>query len=180
MKLSVPYYSQWKDITDINWQKRSCGLLCLYSAIRFYKNDFNLSPEAFLEEALRKEAFGKSGWVHDKLVALSCERGVPAKRVEFRGKTPEETKRLIETAFEDFTQSLEAGQLIIISTIRNWKEKDKFHQVLLVGFEGPKEAPLGWYVHDPDAKSETEGAYQYISHEKFKEGFRGLAIFVGL
>jgi hypothetical protein len=106
--------------------------------------------------------------------------GVLAIRKEFRGKTDEETESLAEQAFRDFIDGLEGGKLIIISTIRNWKEKDKFHQVLLVGFEGTNDAPLGWYVHDPDAESEAEGAYQYISHESFKHGFRGLAIFVGL
>lgn len=180
MKLSVPYYSQWKDITDTDWQMRSCGLLCLYSAIKFYKNDFDLNPDQFLQRVIREGAFGKSGWIHDKLVNLSREAGVMAKRVEFRAETVEETKNLAEKAFRDFTEHLEEGKVIIISTIRNWQEKDKFHQVLLVGFEGANNHPTGWYVHDPDTKTREEGAYQYIPHETFKDGFRGLAIFVGL
>lgn len=180
MKLSVPYYSQWKDITDTDWQIRSCGLLCLYSAVRFYKNDFDLDPDQFLQKAIEEGAFGKSGWIHDKLVHLSHEMGVPAKRMEFRGKTDQETESLTEQAFREFIKSLLEEKLVIISTIRNWQEKDKFHQVLLVGFEGTLGAPAGWYVHDPDAKSEAEGAYQYIPHETLKNGFRGLAIFLGL
>jgi len=56
----------------------------------------------------------------------------------------------------------------------NLKEKE-----LENNFENILYNVAGFYYHDPNFENEEVGAFKYVELEKFKQYWRGLAIFVG-
>jgi len=162
MKLDVPYISQYKDVKDEAWQKRACGLVCLKMVLDFHKVK---TPETneFLKIALDKEAFGESGWVHEKLLGLAKDYGMEA----FRKESMEDEQEL-----KDF---LDKGNPVIVSIkARKFSVEfeGKFHQVVLIGYD-----ENGFYYHDSDYRN-GEGKELFVSKDKFREYWRKMAIFI--
>ena len=171
MKLEVPYYSQHRDIKDKYWQSRACGVVCLKMILDFYQNRGGVTPtvlvslDEFLEIALKKEAFGKSGWIHEKLLALAESFGVQAYRKE---------KMQNEDELKDF---LDKGNPVIVS-IKNQrfspKFENKFHQIVLTGYD-----EKGFYYNDSDYQDE-DGKNLFVDKETFGKYWRKMAIFISL
>ena len=175
MKLDIPYYSQHRDAKDPYWKERSCGIVALYMLLAYAKK----APEdidTLLKEGLEKGGFGRSGWIHQKLVELAESHGVLLARKEYKSDNKDEHARLFNVAVAEFVRSLESSAPVMVSAIKNFSEKDKFHLVILIGFERGANSILGFYYHDPDASDETDGAYKFVPFDLFKKHFRRLAI----
>lgn len=162
MRLNIPYISQYRDIQDEYWQKRACGLVCLKMVLDFHQVK---TPEVneFLEIALEKETFGKSGWVHDKLLDLAKDYGLKAQRKE-KIEDVEELKDFLD----------EDNPIIVSIKAKRFLEEfeEKFHQIVLTGYDDQ-----GFYYNDPDYKDE-EGKELFIGNQKFEKHWRKMAIFI--
>jgi ABC-type bacteriocin/lantibiotic exporter with double-glycine peptidase domain len=162
MKLEVPYYSQYRDVKDEDWQRRACGLVCLKMVLDFHKIE---TPETsdFLKVALENGSFGPSGWIHDRLLEIAENLGLRAYRKE---------KMEGETELKDF---LDEGNPVIVSikAQRFLPEfEGKFHQIVLIGYD-----ENGYFYNDSDYQDE-EGKGLFVSFDKFSEYWRKMAIFM--
>lgn len=171
MNSAVPYFSQHLDVSDTYWQKRACGMACVKMVLDFLQK--NAPPlDDLIWQGVRIDGYGPSGWVHSALVSVFDMYGVTAERKEFKNE-------LFEDGISEIMHSLEAGKPVIISAVKKFQETDKFHMVLLVGFEKEGDAIQGFRYHDPDAEAREEGMDQLVSLEQFKRHWRRLVIFPG-
>jgi len=177
MKLDIPYYSQHRDIEDEYWQKRACGLVCL-KMILDYSGKENVGLKELLKLALRRDVFGENGWVHSGLIALAKGFDVDLIRKEFRSKNKEEEEKLRRKGLAKLIQSLQNKKPVIVSVVKRFKFSDRFHQVVLNGFEKEGGIVGGFYYNDSDYQSEEEGKNVFVDLETFEKYWRGLAIFI--
>jgi len=163
MKLNVPYYSQYDESLDKDWQRRACGLVCLKMVLDFHKVE---TPEIneFLKLVLGKGTYHNSnGWIHNKLLEIAVGFGVEAFRKE---KMEDEEKLKI---------SLDEGNPVIVSIkARRFlpEFEGKFHQIVLTGYNGK-----GFYYNDSDYQG-NEGKDLFVPIGKFMEYWRKMAIFI--
>lgn len=211
MKLTVPYVSQHVEVTDPQWQSRSCGIACVKMVVDYFASapqrhifaapasmDDMLTEGIFIFEA--GTAKNIHGWVHDYLVALLHNHGVPAYKEEFKAvhfdipsksMTPSHyLSTLLDAGIQKIVAQLDAANPVIISGIKDWKDEDKFHLFVLTGYEKAPEAQegieseiapgtlTGFYYNDPDAPEGTEPRENlFIALEDFKSKWRKFAIF---
>lgn len=169
--LDVPYYSQHIDILDSNWQSRSCGIACLKMVIDFYTKDKRNIME-LVKIGIDKGGYSLSGWRHDTLVEMASELGLLAFRKEY---IDDEI-----TGLKDVLRFLENGFPVMVSAVKNFSEKDKFHMVLLTGLESEGDEIKGFYYHDPDSPNKEEGKHKFVPIETFKKYWRKMAIYVSI
>lgn len=174
--LPVPFYSQHIDVKDSEWQERACGIAALKMVI-----DFLGAKTPTLDELIRRSvslgAYGPSGWIHAGLVSIASQFGVEMKREEFRSSNTVEVQELLKKGINELVISLEEGKPILVSGIKKWIETKKFHMMVLIGFEMDEGVLKGFYYHDPDAFTTTEGKDQFVTIETFKKHWRRMAIF---
>jgi len=171
--LDVPYYSQHRDIKDEYWKTRACGILCLKSVLD-YSNVKTGDIDDFIKLGQDKNAYGESGWIHQGLIDIAGDFGLNMERKEFLNELNEGIEKIIF--------SLKNDKPVLVSAIKRWKEKDKFHMVVLGGFEAsaeqtPNGGIKGFYYNDSDYKDDT-GKGLFVDIEIFKKYWRKLAIFV--
>ncbi len=176
MIIKVPYYSQYIDVVDKNWRPRACGVVCLKMLLGA---QFVRTPS--LDEMIRQGeaigAYGPSGWTHDGLVSLARKFYTKLSRAEWRqaeGKTSDE---LNDEGIAFLISELRTGYPLIVSAIKNFEEADKFHMVVLVGFEEEDGMVTGFYYHDSDAHHPKEGKNLFVSIDIFRTAWRRMAIF---
>jgi len=176
MKLSIPYYSQYINVNDPEWQPRACGVVCLKMLLDS-KHTQTTSLDEMIVQGDAIGAYGKSGWEHDGLVALAKQYGVKLERVEWRQSDDRNSDELNEEGINVILRQLEAGSPVIVSAIKNFEVKNKFHMVLIVGVEIEEGIVKGFYYHDSDSYTETKGAYQFVPFGIFSTAWRRMAIF---
>lgn len=178
MRLDIPYYSQYRDVTDPEWQKRACGIACLKMLLDARGTETPLLDE-MIKNGVTLGAYSEHGWLHEGLIALGAQYGGELYRKEFRKKDadPETAARLNREGIDTILQELEMGRPVIISAIKNFEISNKFHMVLVVGAEIEEGVVKGFYYHDPDSYTETKGAYQFVSMGTFTTAWRRMAIF---
>lgn len=169
MKLSVPYYSQFAEITDPEWQNRACGMACLKMVLDFH----GVQTPSLYDMVLKGNAAGgyvPSGWLHDYSLGLARSYGFEAERHE---------KMDVDASLTEFRERLVRGEPVIVSVFRNFSEKTKFHQIVLVGFEEKDGTLSGFYFHDPDAPDTESRKGLFVPLQTFVENWRKMAIFIG-
>ena len=176
-KLNIPYYSQFSDVKDKYWQSRACGALCLKSILNFYEKE-NLNSDEFIKLAESKKAYGENGWIHQGLVNVAKGFGIDLVRKEFKSESPENQKKILKEGIEEIKKSLQENKPVLVSVVKKFSEKDKFHMVVLTGFESENELLTGFYYNDTDYRND-EGKDLFVDIETFKTYWRKLAIFVG-
>ena len=201
MKLPVPYTSQYAEISDPEWQSRACGIACVKMIIDYFsilpqRNIFatpatmkDLLAEGIfiLEDGLAKNIHG---WVHDYLVVLLHNHGIPAYKEEFRTIHFDPTTKsfssshyansFLDAGIQNVVDHIDLGNPVIVSGIKNWTEETKYHMFVVTGYEkSPEGLLLGFYYHDPDALvTEMESRENlFINLEDFKVKWRKMAIF---
>lgn len=171
--LNVPYISQYRDIQDKDWQRRGCGVVCLKTVLDFYGVAIPKLDD-FIKLALERKAFGENGWRHDRLVEIADSFGLKADRKEFKFENALAEKGIVEIA-----KFLKQGQPVIVSVAKKFKYPDKFHQVVLTGFENDENGKIkGFYYNDSDYQNENDGKNIFVPIQTFKKYWRKLAIFI--
>lgn len=176
MKIKVNHYSQYLDVTDPMWQPRACGVACLKMLL-----DSRGTETPPLDEMIAQGcaigAHGEWGWKHDGLIALARQYGAKLSRNEWRkseSKTPEE---LNEEGIMFLISELIAKRPVLVSAIKKFEEADKFHMVLLTGFDERDGAVIGFYYHDSDTTVRGEGENLFVPIDTFRAKWRRMAIF---
>ncbi len=172
MKLPVPYYSQYLDISDPFWMPRGCGatdFAMIVEALGTPKQDIL----AICKTAKEEGGYDMSnGWVHDYIVKKAQELGFEAYRKEGL------------TSIDELISSLDAGNPVLVSVEKRVLEQRKFHTVVLVGYEKSESAIDNGlssidclYYHESE-KTDSSGAYRPCDVATFMQYWRGKAIFI--
>lgn len=179
MEINIPYYSQYSEKIEKDWQDRSCSVVCLQMVLDFYGKKvevMNLIEEGLkISEVLREKGKEKDGytrefgWGHELLVSLLKNNGVLAYKQDF--KNPNFEKEYFELGLEKIKQNLLDNKPVIVSVLRDTKEYG--HMILISGMEIDGENIKSFYINDPENIDNKD-----ISIEDFKNFWRRLAIFV--
>lgn len=79
----VPFYSQFADISDPEWQKLGCGVASLAMLIEFYQPGI-VNVNTLLKEGINAGAFiPGAGWSHRGLVLLAPKYGLEGATYDF-------------------------------------------------------------------------------------------------
>ncbi len=189
-KLTVPYVSQISDVTDSNWQNRSCTVANADMLLRYYRSDIGEAPtvNALIEEGIKIGAHdSKTGWNHVGVVRILRNHGLHAYTEEFRSQTINattgdveqnlHTEKLIASGIEKIARTTEEGNPVIVSVLPHFGANTGNHTVLVVGVErGGKDIKGFWYLDPYLTRPEGEEPV-FVPLEKFKTHWRGLAIF---
>lgn len=179
MRLTVPYYSQHLNVADPEWQSRACGIVCLKMLLDA-RNIVTPTLDEMIRGGVTLGAYSENGWLHDGLTALGAKYGGELYRKEFRKKDAdiETSEKLNTEGIQAILTELEAGRPVIVSAIKNFEIRNKFHMVLVVGAEIEEGIVRGFYYHDPDSYTETKGAYQFVPYGIFSTAWRRMTIFI--
>lgn len=172
IKSNVPFFSQYSDEIDEEWRNRSCGIAALKMVMDFLRKEdnANLSAMKLIRMGIKKNGYGKNGWTHSALVEIAKDFGISARQKEFK-KNPNLGCRLL-------IKSLRRNLPVLVSAVKNFRETDKFHIVLLTGIKINNFGKVkGFFYHDPDAH-EVYGAHRFATVNLFMEHWRKMAIFV--
>jgi len=75
-KTSVPFYSQFTDITKPGWQKIGCGIASVAMLIDYY-SDEDIDVDALLDRGIANNAYlSDAGWIHAGLIGLTKDYGL--------------------------------------------------------------------------------------------------------
>lgn len=186
MKHTVPYYSQFADVTREEWKSKACTVTCLKMAIEYVTGKSTVSVDTLIDEGVIIGAHTKHGWDHSGVAILAHNYGVPAYKEEFRSvKVNTETKGFSKSEHEDSMREygiskiikvLDEGGLAIVSVLRGLKPDGGFHTILILGYEKSGD-DLSFIFHDPDAKFGTK-SNMTISKTDFIPVWRKMAIFI--
>ena len=181
MKLPVPYYSQFLDVTDPFWMLRACGATCL-KMVTEYHGKITSNIASLCEEAKEKGGYDmNNGWVHSYIVSKAEELGLHAHRSE--GLTH---------ITDEIISSLDAGNPVIVSVEKRVLEQTRFHLIVIVGYEKEKnedeisefvdtyklKANSYFYYHEPEATDKARGEFRTCDMDTFIHYWRGKAIFI--
>ena len=176
MKLEVPYYSQYLDVINLDWQPRACGIVCLKMLLES-RGIQTPSLDKMIEQGNAIGAYGESGWKHAGLIALAYQYGIRLSRAEWRHSDTKTADGLNEEGIEFLISELRAGKPVLISAIKKFTETDKFHLMVLTGFEEKDGVVTGFYYHDSDTIVRGEGDNLFVLIDTFRTKWRRMAIF---
>ncbi len=138
---SVPFYSQFRDISSAKWQKVGCGVASLAMIIDYYKPD-TVSVNALLNEGINAGAYlNNAGWTYKGLIQISKPYGLDGSSYDL-GKLSK------DDAFAKFKKHLESGP--VIASV-HYKFDPKSTIPHLVVIDGIKDGVV--YYNDPAAKT---------------------------
>lgn len=176
MIIPVPHYSQFLDVTLEEWKARSCGVACLKMLLDVQSPQTPALDEMILQgEAIG--AHGESGWKHDGLIALARQYGEKLSRSEWRQSDTKTSDELNKEGIDFLVKTLDLGTPIIVSAIKKFKEIDKFHTVLLTGYEIENDRITGFYYHDSDVTTRGDGENLFVPINVFEKNWRRMAIY---
>ena len=167
--LEVPYYSQYRDISNTLNAHRSCGMSTIKMALDYYNKDSSDLEELVTKYITDEQAYGPNGWKHDFFVEFLTEHGLKA----YRKEKMAETEGLTE-----IKSSIENNYPVLASVEQKLFDKRMFHIVLIIGIRTNEAGELvGFFYNDPGRLREETGARQYVTKEDFLEYWRKMAIF---
>ncbi len=103
--LQVPFYSQFKDISDPEWQKVGCGITSLGMIIEFYKPN-TISVDTLLAQGIAAGAYlSNAGWTYKGLIEVS-------KKYDMDGSSHDLGGQGATSAFTEFKKHLQDGPVI--------------------------------------------------------------------
>ncbi|MEK7558501.1 MAG: C39 family peptidase [Patescibacteria group bacterium] len=169
MKLDIPYYSQYLDVDDKYWMPRACGICCIKMVLDAYGKKTGAIKD-MCQAGQAEGGYGKSGWIHEYLVAIARRRGLSAYHEE---------KMEEHTGLKKILDALNNDEPVIISVSKLSLGQSKFHMVVLTGYEeGFGGVPKGFYFHDPESLDSDTGQHIFVAFEDFKKHWRKMAIFI--
>jgi len=188
IKLDVPHYSQQEDVVDESWKSRSCGIVSLAMAMKYFGVDFQ-DIDSLIQEGLIIGAYEDGvGWKHDGLISLAHNHGLFGYREEFRSIVVDIVNKLFspnhfeEKLFEygvaKISHNIERNMPVIVSLDKNMFGSNDSHLVPITGTEKDGGVISGFYYHEPNPKDNNEPSHRFIDIDTFKKHWRKMAIFV--
>ncbi len=157
------FQSQYSDDVPEVWRPRACSIANVRMVLVSRGDDVSTMAD-LIAEGESMNGFGPRGWVHDALVFLLHNHGVPAYREEFRSRDDAHAEVLMRVGVEKIRESVRAGHPVMVSL---QKENGSYHTVLV--YEVTDD---GFVYHDPEV-----GPSQSVSEEVFLKQWKRLAIF---
>jgi len=153
---TVPFYSQFTDISAPEWQKIGCGIASLAMLIDFYKPG-EITVDGLLEEGIAANAYVSSaGWSHAGLIGLAKSYGLSGEAVYM-------TDQSMSSAFSTLEEALEEGP-VMVSVHYTFKPTNPIpHLVIVTGVDNGEV-----YYNDPAEKSGGGS----ISIEQFQSAWK--------
>lgn len=188
--LDVPFVSQYSVERDIDGLSRTCGLACVNKIIDFATGENISLGDLVAEGKMVKGAYEPGiGWNHKALVAMLRNHNVGAYSEEFKAvfndiksgevKDSPYLNDHLDRGIRKIAKEVEEGRPVIVSGIKGWKEEDKPHMMLVLGFETLDGSISGFYYHDPDDEN-IDGRNNFIDVTTFRNKWRRFAIFLSL
>ncbi|MGB8815621.1 MAG: C39 family peptidase [Minisyncoccia bacterium] len=189
MKLNIPFYSQYSEEVTEEWQSRACAILCLKMVIGFLDKKVDamdiIKEGLIISNDLSKKGRPQSGytkefgWGHDLLVMLLCNRQVFAYKQEFKsfdnGLTENESP--IKFGINKIVKNIKEKFPVIISLAKDiTNPRLSGHMVVVSGFEEKNGILSGFYINDPEKKTEMDGKDIFVNIEDFVKSWKKLAI----
>ena len=153
---TVPFFSQFTDITAPEWKKVGCGIASLAMLIEFYEPG-DVSVDTLLEEGVSANAYlSNAGWTYAGLIGISKKYGLSGESYDMGGTG-------METAFAKLEKALKDGP-VMVSVHYTFDPKNPIpHLVIANGIENNT-----LYYNDPAEKSGGGS----ISVEVFKQAWK--------
>jgi uncharacterized protein YvpB len=153
---SVPFYSQFSDITSTVWKKSGCGVTSLAMLIDFYKPG-TVKVDTLLKEGITAGAYLQdAGWTHAGLIGLSKKYGFGGQAYDMGGST-------MDTAFTKLTSALNTGP-VMASVHYSFDPQSPIPHLVVIN--GVKDGMV--YYNDPAEK----GGGGAISITKFQKSWK--------
>ena len=182
MKIDIPFYSQYSDDIEKDWQNRSCAIVCLQMVLDFYKKESKfidlikegLSISEDLEKKGRRtEGYTQEfGWGHELLIMLLKNNGVLSYRQDF--KNPNFESKYITLGLEKIRLNILDKKPVIVSMAKDINNpQTSGHMIVVSGIESDGESIKSFYINNPENEENKN-----ISIEDFKKVWKKLAIFV--
>lgn len=185
--LDVPYFSQHAEATEDFWKNKSCGVASVKMVLDFLEKD-TVSIDDLIDEGQAIGGYTKDGWVHDSMVHLLHNHGVPAYREEFRSITVDAVKKefavnpyqkdLINYGITKIGVFVDEDKPVLVSVDPKFDENKDSHIIVITGYETDGDAIAGFYYNDPDNRSGEEKKDRYVELDTFMNYWRKFAIFV--
>lgn len=129
---TVPFYSQFSDISAVSWQKVGCGIASLAMLIDFYSEEKFISVDDLLDRGVSAGAYlDSAGWIHSGLIGLSRAYGLDGESQSLAGLSMSEAFARLETAVAEgpvmvsvhytFEPTNPIPHLVVVNGIRDGK-----------------------------------------------------------
>lgn len=153
---SVPFYSQFTDISSAHWQKVGCGIASLAMLIDFYSDDVERVDE-LLDRGIKEGAFlSDAGWIHQGLINL-------VGRYNLSGESISLAHLSLDNAFLEFEKALIEGP-VMASVHYTFEPTNPIPHLVVIN--GVKDGKV--FYNDP---AEKKGGGS-LSIEKFKKAWK--------
>ena len=121
---SVPFYSQFTDITDPTWKKVGCGVTSLAMIIDYYKPD-TVSVDTLLKQGIKEGAYlQNAGWTYKGLISLSNKYDLDGESYDLASLSDTE-------AFSKFKEALKDGP-VMASVHYNFDPKSTIPHLVVI------------------------------------------------
>lgn len=98
---TVPFYSQFTDITAPEWKKIGCGIASLAMLIEFYEPG-SITVDGLLNEGISAGAYlNDAGWIHSGLINLSKKYGLTGASYDMAGLSMDKAFMKLESVLVD-------------------------------------------------------------------------------
>ncbi|TSC83259.1 MAG: Uncharacterized protein G01um101419_89 [Parcubacteria group bacterium Gr01-1014_19] len=154
---NVPFYSQFQDIPQVEWQSSACGIASMAMAMEFYQPK-SVSVPKLLLQALDLGAYKPGiGWKHKELSALAELYGLTGKNYDFANLDN-------QTVFNRFKDFMKVGP-VIVSIHNKFNPKATLGHIVVV--TGMADGMI--FYHDPASGNKIE---KKISESDFLKGWK--------
>lgn len=152
----VPFYSQFADITPVDWRAVGCGIASTAMLIDFYSTQ-SVDVDALLQQGITANAFlSDAGWTHQGLINLTKQFGLDGASVSLSHLT-------MEAAFVALETVVTEGP-VMVSVHYTFQPTNPIpHLAVITGIDDTRV-----YYNDP-AEQQGEGN---ISIEQFKSAWK--------
>lgn len=187
MKFNIPFYSQYSEDIEHVWQSKVCALVCVKMVLEYFgiKSEIkDLIEEGLLisNELEKRNRFydgytKQYGWGHELLVLIIRNKNVLSYRQEFKNKDNSEI--FLDCGINKIIQNIKVDLPVFVSIAKDINNpKTSGHMFVISGIEEVNGIITGFYINDPEAKTEMEGKNKFMDIFDFKKGWKKLAIFV--
>lgn len=153
---TVPFYSQFTDISSATWKKVGCGVTSLAMLIDYYKPG-TVKVDTLLQEGITAGAYlDNAGWTYAGLISISKKYGLGGTTHDMGGSN-------MELAFNELTSALKTGP-VMASVHYTFDPQNPIPHLVVVN--GVKDGMV--YYNDP---AEKAGAGS-ISISKFQKSWK--------